>query len=574
MSGKGFIPREFIDSLIARADIVGLINQRVPLKRSGSNYKACCPFHDEKTPSFNVNEPKQYYYCFGCGASGNVITFLMEYERLEFPEAVEVLAQIEGVEVPYERSQNYSPERAERQKNLQQVTAMADAFYRNQLRTHPDRERAIAYLQSRGLSGEDAKKYGIGFAPDSWNSLMSELTKHKIPEAELLEAGLLSESNNRRYDRFRDRIIFPIRNRKGDTIAFGGRVLGEGEPKYLNSPETPLFKKGEELYGLYELRKYQRDYKCIIVVEGYMDVVMLAHYGIGNSVATLGTAIGSRQIEILLRYTSSVIFCFDGDRAGKAAARKALEQALPVLSAGKEIAFLFLPEGEDPDTFVQKEGKEAFLSAVKGAMPLSQYLFEANEAEIDMSSLEGRSLLLERAGEMINGMKDIPLRDFLRAELARRTNLGEELLNRHVRRGRVARRQVQFQGNQTLVDRILILILNNLALARELKGIHFLLESDDPQQNILYEIIATIKDYEDLAHTAQLLNFFREEEWIGWLQRLVAQEVMLEEELQAAELDDLLRQLAKGESPLKRVLAKLQNNEPLSEEELAILRQG
>ncbi len=573
--GKGFIPREFIDQLIARADIVSVINQRVPLKRAGSNYKACCPFHDEKSPSFTVSEPKQFYYCFGCNASGSVLDFLMNYERLEFIEAVEALAQIEGMEVPYENRSRKSEATIKRQKNLLEVMNMAEAFYRQQLRIAPDKDRAVEYLQKRGISGDDAKKFGIGFAPESWNALMAELTKHQVPEAELLEAGLLSESDNqRRYDRFRDRIMFPIRNRKGETIGFGGRILDQGEPKYLNSPETPIFKKGEEVYGLYELRKYTKDYEEIIVVEGYMDVVMLSHYGIGNAVATLGTAIGRRQIELLLRYTSRIVFCFDGDRAGRGAAHKAMDESFPVLSAGKEIAFLFLPEGEDPDSYVKENGKEAFLELTKTASPLSQFLFEAAESEVNMGSFEGRSQFLEIAGEKINGMRDIPLRDFLRAELGRRANLADNLLNRYVREGQNTQqnRHNSGAGGQSLVERIIIIILTNPALVRELQGIHFLLESDDRQQNVLYEIITVLKDYPEITTAAQLLRHFEEESWGRWLRNLAVQELLIADELQENELKDLLKQLAKGESPLKKVLSKLQNNEPLTEDELRLLR--
>lgn len=572
--GKGFIPRDFIDSLIARADIVSVINQRVPLKKAGSNYKACCPFHDEKTPSFTVSETKQFYYCFGCNASGSVLTFLMSYERLEFLEAVEVLAQIEGVEIPYERGEGYSEAKVEAQKNLLEVMRMTEAFYRQQLRKE-NSVRAIEYLQKRGLNGDDAKKYGIGYAPDSWNALLAELSKHHISEQLMLEGGLLSESEqHRRYDRFRDRIMFPIRNRKGDTIGFGGRILDQGEPKYLNSPETVLFKKGEEVYGLYELRQSARDYEEIIVVEGYMDVVMLSHHGVNNSVATLGTAIAQRQIELLFRYTSRIVFCFDGDRAGRAAAHKAMNESFPALTAGKEVSFLFLPDGEDPDSYVQKAGAEGFLSFVKSAEPLSQFLFESMEGEVNMNTFEGRSQFLEMTAEKINAMRDIPLRDFLRAELGRRASLAENLLNRYVSAGRQgdSRTRQAYNNGQTLVERILVIILNQPALARSLQGLHFLLESDDLQQNRLYEVIMAIQEYPTLENAAQILHFFDEEPWNGWLRQLTMQESLIDESLQESELQDLFLQLTKGESPLKKVLAKLQNNEPLTADELQLLR--
>ncbi|PWD86441.1 DNA primase [Ignatzschineria cameli] len=573
--GKGFIPREFIDQLIARADIVNVINQRVPLKRAGSNYKACCPFHDEKTPSFTVSEPKQFYYCFGCNASGSVLDFLMNYERLEFVEAVEVLAQIEGLEVPYEKRSTRPKSEVKRERGLLEIMALAQNFYQKALKEGEEAQRAVQYLQKRGLTGEDAKKFAIGFAPVGWNNLMTALMREGISESLLLEAGLLSESENqRRYDRFRDRIMFPIRNRRGETIGFGGRILDQGEPKYLNSPETPIFHKGEEVYGLYELRKYHRDYEEILVVEGYMDVIMLSHYGIGNAVATLGTAIASRQIELLLRYTSRVVFCFDGDRAGIAAAHKAMSESLPVLSAGKEISFLFLPDGEDPDSYVQKSGKEAFLQLIKEAEPLSKFLFDAAEQEVNMSSFEGRSQFLENVGEKINSMRDIPLRDFLRAELGRRANLSAGILNRYVQEGRTSprRQRVDFSSGLSLIERIVILLLTNPSLGRKLQGMHFLLESEDPQQNYLYEIITAIKDYPHLENAAQILLHFQDESWSGWLRTLAAQELLIADELQENELKDLLKQLTRGETPLKKVLAKLQNNEPLTADELALLR--
>ena len=573
--GKGFIPREFIDQLIARADIVSVINQRVPLKRAGSNYKACCPFHDEKTPSFTVSEPKQFYYCFGCNASGSVLDFLINYERLEFIEAVEVLAQIEGLEVPYEKRNTRPKEAIKRERGLLEIMELAQSFYQRALKEGEGAQRAIQYLQKRGLTGEDAKKFAIGFAPAGWNNLMATLMQDGISESLLLEAGLLSESENqRRYDRFRDRIMFPIRNRRGETIGFGGRILDQGEPKYLNSPETPIFHKGGEVYGLYELRKYYRDYEEIIVVEGYMDVIMLSHYGIGNAVATLGTAIAARQIELLLRYTSRLVFCFDGDRAGIAAAHKAMNEALPVISAGKEISFLFLPENEDPDSYVQKSGKEPFLQLIKDAEPLSKFLFDAAEREVNMGSFEGRSQFLENVGEKINSMRDIPLRDFLRAELGRRANLSTGILNRYVREGRSVsqRRRVDFSTGFSLIDRIVILLLTTPALGRNLQGMHFLLESEDPQQNHLYEIITALKDYSHLESAAQILHHFQDESWATWLRNLATQELLIAEELQESELKDLLKQLTRGKTPLKKVLQKLQNNEPLTTDELAILR--
>lgn len=578
MEKRGFIPRDFIQNLVARADIVAVINMRVPLKKKGKNYTACCPFHEEKTPSFFVNESRQAYHCFGCGAKGTVINFLMEYEQLEFKEAVEVLASHEGMDVPYERGANYDPQKAEKQETLVDVLARASQFYQAQLRSSSEKDRAISYLKKRDISGEIAKRFGLGFAPSGWSNLLDALKKEGVKESMLMEAGLLSESQRNSYDRFRNRIMFPIRNRRGDTIGFGGRVLSdEDSPKYLNSPETPVFHKGSEVYGLYELRKYTRHYDEIIVVEGYMDVVMLAQYGIGNAVATLGTAIAARQIEMLLRYTSHLVFCFDGDRAGRAAASKALEESLGVIPAGKELSFLFLPEGEDPDSYVKERGTEAFKAAIESSDSLSKYLFESLKENFDTKTLEGRAAMLESAAEKINRMRDIPLRDLLREELAKTTEVSESLLERHVRKGRTPqqRRYIDLHQNLSITDRIVVLLLNDPSLMNEIGTFQFLLESDDRDHRRLYYIMSTLQDYPMIKNAAQLLFHFEEESWIDWLKNLSVSEMMLEaREEQLLELQDLLAQLAKQESPMKRVLQKLQLGEPLTPEDEAILRGG
>lgn len=575
MRPKGFIPREFIDRLVAQADIVNIINMRVPLKKAGSNYKACCPFHDEKTPSFNVNEPKQFYYCFGCGVGGSVIDFIMAYERLDFIEAIEVIARHEGLEIPYERRGNYNPKEADRIERLQMALAQASAFYQQNLHRGEEGQKALEYLTKRGIIASDIERYGIGYASDSWDGVKRHLANLGYSDEEMVDVGLLSQSDYNKYDRFRGRVIFPIRNRRGDTIGFGGRILGEGEPKYLNSPETPLFKKGHELYGLYELRKYMRNYSEVIVVEGYMDVVMLAHYGFGNSVATLGTAISKIQIERLFRYTSKIIFCFDGDRAGRDAANKALYESLSAIPSGKELAFLFLPEGEDPDSFIQSEGADAFRKAIDGSTPFSDYLFEMLEQEIDSSTMEGRSQLLSRAAELINQMRDTPLRDLLRQDLAERAMVSEAILNRHVQPGvidRPQRRAIQHH-NHSIVARIIILLLNNFELAKELNGISFLLESNDREQNILYQILILLKEHPDLKNIPQLLLHFEGEPWLRWLEHLAVQEAFFEEEeLQIIEIKDLFNRLLEEEDPIKRILGKMRNGEPLTEMEKALLR--
>ena len=337
----GMIPRQFIDDLLTRIDIVDIIDKYVPLKKSGANYKACCPFHGEKTPSFTVSSTKQFYHCFGCNVNGTAISFIMEYNRLSFPEAVEELAYNLGIDVPHEES-NQEHIKRKKTANLYEIMKSASDYYIQALRHEP---KAIEYLKQRGLSGKTAKDYAIGYVPESWDFILQHLGKNQETQAKLDSAGMLIKKNNGGYyDRFRDRIMFTIRNQNGKTIAFGGRVINKSEPKYLNSPETPLFHKGRELYGLFEAKQYSKKLEKIIVVEGYMDVVMLAQYGIRNSVATLGTACTGNHIQRLFRTVNQIVFCFDGDRAGRDAAWRALNNGLPELEDDKQISFLFFTQ--------------------------------------------------------------------------------------------------------------------------------------------------------------------------------------------------------------------------------------
>ena len=387
----GRIPDHFIDELLARVDIAEVVGERVQLKRSGSNYLGLCPFHGEKTPSFTVAADKQFYHCFGCGAHGSAIRFLMEYDRLEFREAVEQLAGMAGMAIPEEAQQ--APPRPEN-TGLYDVLEKAAQAYQGWLRQHPQRDRAVDYLRQRGVSGEIARRFGIGFAPPGWDNLLKALGE---PER-LKRAGLVVERDgNRSYDRFRDRIIFPIRDRRGRTIAFGGRILDDGEPKYLNSPETPVFHKGQELYGLYEVLQADRHPPDILVVEGYMDVVALAQHGLPRAVATLGTATSTRQVERLFRASSDIVFCFDGDEAGRRAAWRALEGALPTMRQGRQVRFLFLPEGDDPDSLVRREGRAGFEAQLARATSLSDYLLQRLAEGIDMQTMDGRARFIEQA---------------------------------------------------------------------------------------------------------------------------------------------------------------------------------
>jgi DNA primase len=417
------IPNDFIQTLLARVDIVDVIDRYVPLRKAGANYAACCPFHSEKTPSFTVSPTKQFYHCFGCGAHGTAIGFLIEHAGKSFPEAVEELARDAGLEVPrVER-----PDEAERRDaadDLASVMLTAARAYRSALKESP---RAIEYLKGRGLTGAIAARFGIGYAPDAWQGLAGHFEHYDSP---LLDAAglVIKGEGGKRYDRFRDRIMFPIHDSRGHVIGFGGRVLGSGEPKYLNSPETPLFSKGRELYGLYLARHPIRTAGKVVVVEGYMDVVALAQHGVDYVVATLGTATTPIHVHKLLRLTDTVVFCFDGDAAGRKAAWRALENTLPVLSDGKDVRFLFLPEGLDPDDYVRAQGKAAFEALVESAMPLSEFLLHELALEHPPASAEGRAALVAAARPLLAALSAPVLAALLRQELSVVAGLPEQEL--------------------------------------------------------------------------------------------------------------------------------------------------
>lgn len=427
----GRIPQSFIDQLLDRTDIVEVVDASVKLKKAGRNYTACCPFHQEKSPSFTVSPDKQFYYCFGCGAGGNALGFLMAHERLSFPEAVERLAHRAGMEVPHERLSPEEEKKQQRQRTLHDRLAEASDWYYEQLKKSPE---AIAYLKQRGLSGQTAREYRIGFAPDGWDKLLKAFGQDDAGLRELLETGLAKANDaGKFFDFFRHRIMFPIRDSRGRVIAFGGRVLGNDKPKYLNSPETAVFQKGRELYGLYEARQAHTHLDRLLVVEGYMDVVMLAQHGIRQAVATLGTAVGNAHLERLFRHTSEVIFCFDGDTAGLNAARRALEVSLPTLYDGRLVRFMFLPDGEDPDSLVQKEGSAAFLERAAKAEPLSAFLFRTAATGIDTGSPDGRALMARKALELIGLAPEGMFRALLLQELGQQTGLDPRRLEQELR---------------------------------------------------------------------------------------------------------------------------------------------
>lgn len=422
----GRIPQTFIDDLLDRVDIVDVIDRRVKLKKTGKNYSARCPFHDEKTPSFSVNPEKQFYYCFGCGAGGNALGFIMDYENIDFPQAVENLANGAGLEVPREQSRGPAGSGAPQEspnKPLYALMERASSFYRQSLKDHQTRQQAVDYLKNRGLTGEIARDFALGYAPPGWDNLLTHLDG-ETQQATAVAAGVLVKNDaGRIYDRFRERIVFPIRDRRGRVIAFGGRVLGDDKPKYLNSPESPIFHKGRELYGLYEVRRANRKLERIIVVEGYMDVIALAQADISNAVATLGTATSTEHLERIFRVVPEVVFCFDGDDAGRKAAERALHNTLPTMSDGRQAKFLFLREGEDPDSLVRKDGKEVFLDLVQAAMPLEEFLFQSQSTALELDTMEGRASLSKRALPLIRQLPEGVFQQLMFQALAQRTGL-------------------------------------------------------------------------------------------------------------------------------------------------------
>ena len=401
-----FVDRDFINDLPNRVDIVGLINKRVALKKAGKDYKACCPFHEEKTPSFTVVPTKQIYHCFGCGESGGIIDFIMKYDHLAFVEAIETVAGESGISVVYDQTAKPVDMRFKRYNKLMEELS---SFYQEQLKTSAAKKKVVDYAKNRGVSGSIAKRFELGFAPPGWTNLFDAYKDSEESTQDLLTMGMIVPKKDKKddyYDRFRDRLMFPIHNTKGSVIGFGGRVLSSKDnPKYLNSPETPLFSKSKELYGLYHCRKYSRKIDAIIVVEGYMDVIALHQQGITNVVATLGTATTSSHLQVLSRTAETIVFCFDGDKAGRDAAWKALQTSLPAITAGLVIKFLLLPEGEDPDTLINSESAKAFNKRVDEAQTLSNFLFEHIKAEVPFNTIEGKTLFLEKSAALVNLVK-------------------------------------------------------------------------------------------------------------------------------------------------------------------------
>ncbi len=488
------IPRDFIDTLLARVDIVDVIDRRVPLKKAGQNYQACCPFHSEKSPSFTVSPTKQFYHCFGCGAHGTALGFLMEYEHMSFPDAVEALAQEVGLVVP---ESAHEADRPKPPPALWDALGQAAQFYRQQLKQSP---RAIDYLKRRGLTGAIAARYGIGYAPDG--SPLKQLFKDYAADA-LAVSGLVIDGERGRYDRFRDRIMFPIRNAKGQVVGFGGRVLDHGEPKYLNSPETPLFHKGAEIYGLHEARAAIKAAGRAIVVEGYMDVVALAQHGVEFAVATLGTATTPIHARTLLRHTDRLIYAFDGDNAGRKAAWRALENTLEALQDGKEVGFLFLPEGEDPDSYIRGHGQAAFLALLDTAMPLSAFLVRELTRDRKLDTQEGQAALLKAAKPLLERIGAPLLASLIQKQIAELAHLQSHELGRMGLKPGIARRAPQRDQRplrRPAPSRLRSLARTLLMNPRRVAEVDACwLDASDPLSARMGELMAWLRDIDQLG---------------------------------------------------------------------------
>jgi DNA primase len=543
MPGK--IPNPFIDELLNRIDIVDVVNRRVPLKKAGREFQACCPFHDEKTPSFTVSPQKQFYHCFGCGAHGSAIGFLMEYDNLGFVEAVEELAESIGIEVPREGGQEQGPDL----RPLYSLMEEASRFFQYQLRHHALAPSAVDYLKSRGLTGEVAARFQIGYAPPGWDNLLSTLGQDLPAVRRLAECGLIIEQEDgKRYDRFRDRIVFPIRDTRGRVIGFGGRVLGDDKPKYLNSPETPLFHKGRELYGLYEARKANSKLQRLLVVEGYMDVAALSQFDINNAVATLGTATTQDHLELIFRTCAEVVFCFDGDRAGRDAGWKALQTTLPVMRDGREVRFLFLPEGEDPDSLVRKEGREGLEQRLDQAPPLSEFLFQQLTAQVKMETIDGRAHLAELAKPHLDRLPSGLFRRMMYQHLEQLVGIRDQQLERAASKpGNVKRPAVSHQAfksqRPTPIRLAIALLLDNphlFAVADNVDDSWMAWDTTGTQ--ILSQLLENIRTQPTL-NKAALLERWRDSEHFAHLNKLAQYSFDLPEMDQETELRDALIKL-------------------------------
>jgi DNA primase len=567
MAGK--IPNHFIQDLLARIDLVELIDARWPLKRSGSSHIARCPFHNEKSPSFSVNRQKQFYYCFGCGAHGTAISFLMEFDRLSFVEAVETLADNAGLSVPREQSANRVRTEGELPlTHLYDVQEQACSFYQVQLKTNPAAAAAITYLRERGVSGDVALRYRLGYAPPGHQNLPND-----IPYESLKLAGLVAarESDRSSYDWFRDRIVFPIRDRRGRIVGFGGRIIGTGVPKYLNSPETEVFKKHREVYGLFELLNEVRKPEFILVVEGYMDVIALAQFGISNAVATLGTATSSEHIALLFRYTQDIIFCFDGDAAGRSAAWKALESSLVHLKEGRQLKFLTLPEKHDPDTLIREEGLDQFLARIEEASPFSEYFYQQLCKGIDLASIEGRAKLVSAAQVHIQKLPQGVFREMIESRLqefiGQKIESGTGSITQSLSRGL---RSSGFGIAPSALRTFMALLTQNPHLIRfvdtdKINRLSML----DATGKFIAPILDLLQEYPQIT-TAGLLEYFRDSPTEQAIIKLLAWDIQISDDRVESEFLDRLRHLTEGRSRehrLSELIEKTRNSRLTPEEQ-------
>jgi len=550
-----FVDRDFINDLPNRVDIVGLINKRVALKKAGKDYKACCPFHEEKTPSFTVVPTKQIYHCFGCGESGGIIDFIMKYDHLAFVEAIETVAGESGISVVYDQTAKPVDMRFKRYNKLMEELS---SFYQEQLKTSAAKKKVVDYAKNRGVSGSIAKRFELGFAPPGWTNLFDAYKDSEESIQDLLTMGMIVPKKDKKddyYDRFRDRLMFPIHNTKGSVIGFGGRVLSSKDnPKYLNSPETPLFSKSKELYGLYHCRKYSRKIDAIIVVEGYMDVIALHQQGITNVVATLGTATTSSHLQVLSRTAETIVFCFDGDKAGRDAAWKALQTSLPAITAGLVIKFLLLPEGEDPDTLINSESAKAFNKRVDEAQTLSNFLFEHIKAEVPFNTIEGKTLFLEKSAALVNlvsypiyqqqlieGIAQTIGQNITQVEKAIEQNIANN--TQHYYANELEQAEIVNQSFQTkpkrtspssiksLMSRMISCVINYPSLVNDPETSSVIEERARklPKSDVLVELIRHAQVESDLSKEALLLPYKSKERVYNRLKELSVMEPFLSE---------------------------------------------
>lgn len=550
----GRIPQNFIDELLARTEIVDLIDGFVPLKKMGKDYKACCPFHDEKTPSFTVSQNKQFYHCFGCGANGTAISFLMEYNHLDFLEAIEELANKAGLPIPAEASQ---PRTDNNLSELYELLELVVRFYCTQLREHAQANRAVEYLKKRGISGEIARQFELGYAPAGWDNLIQKLGSSDAAQKRLALTGMIiKRDNGGHYDRFRDRVMFPIRDQRGRVIGFGGRVLDDETPKYLNSPETQIYHKGRELYGLYQARQANRDLQRLYVVEGYMDVIALAQYGISNAVASLGTAATTEHLERLFRTTAQVVFCFDGDSAGLKAATRAMETVLPLLKDGHQVFFKFLPDGQDPDDYIRSHGADKFQSNAD-LTSLSDYMVKVSKAENDLNTTEGSSRFMSNINPLLGLLPDGVFKQLMLQRIEKLTGLSAgsiTIKSRAVSRlpGKRLPLYKSNSGGMTKISWLIAMLLKQPELALLIEDPAYLTRSKTAGIEILSQLIESIKQTPNVT-TAQILERWRESRFSKRFHELSSTQILDDEHIDLQhEFLDAIGSIKTGiESPFK-----------------------